>query len=499
MSDISSPAVAARPAKRQRADADLRSQRKREADRKAQRNSRERQRSHTDHLENMIAILRKENGNAATSELMEMVWQLRSENERLRKIINSAKSALSVMSCEPTPLPNPQHLGLANVTGQPAGNNPQAPTVEGAVTKNPENPQTSVVPAKRAIDDARPTVSSNLVPNVEQSRKRRQTVGEITAENNSGNVLNYTESWMDKKVVDKTDNSPIDLSPWAAFLSPMSTMMPPPARPATRGMQCQIWEKSNKIYSQISTVTPAAAAAALRLSPSDYANLIFKAVINGWASLDTSERSNPIMKALADIDQVFSQLDQVSRAAFMYKSHMLLKYHIDPEKSNWEEMPEWQRPSFSQRTKQHPIAVDFFVWPALRDRLIDSNHGYFATGDFSAYFRRHYKFSWPYSFQDTYVYDRDSNTYRLSPMFAQYHSNIKYWGVERPFLEKFPELAGDITLIENEMPVFNQQPHQSTGFVESPPEDATTPDILFSAGFTDGEIAELFDSFPQVG
>lgn len=104
MSDISSPAVAARPAKRQRADADLRSQRKREADRKAQRNSRERQRSHTDHLENMIAILRKENGNAATSELMEMVWQLRSENERLRKIINSAKSALSVMSCEPTPL-----------------------------------------------------------------------------------------------------------------------------------------------------------------------------------------------------------------------------------------------------------------------------------------------------------------------------------------------------------------------------------------------------------
>ncbi|KFY58294.1 hypothetical protein V496_06201 [Pseudogymnoascus sp. VKM F-4515 (FW-2607)] len=497
MSDNVSPAVAARPAKRQRADADLRSQRKREADRKAQRNSRERQRSHTDHLENMIAILRKENGNAATSEL-EMVWQLRSENERLRKIINSAKSALSVMSCEPTPLPNPQHIDMTSAPRPTAGSGSQVATVAGAPSINPEVSQPRVLPAKRSIDDVMPTASNSLVPNREHAQKRRQTVADITAESNSGNVLNFTESWMDKKAVDKTDKNRADLTPWA-WLSPISTMLPPPGRPPTRGMQCHIWEKSNKIYSQISTVSPACASATLRLSPLDYANLIFKAVINGWASLDTWERSNPIMKALSDIDEVFSELDQVSRAAFMYKSHMLLKYHIDPEKGNWEEMPEWQRPSFLQRTKQHPIAVDFFAWPALRDRLIENNHSYFATGDFSAYFRRHYKFSWPYSFEDTYVYNKESNMYQMSPLFARYHRDIKYWGVERPFLEKFPELAGDITLIESGMNAFHQQPLQPMGYVESPPEDATTPDILFSAGFTDGEIAELFDNFPQVG
>ncbi|KFZ18029.1 hypothetical protein V501_01416 [Pseudogymnoascus sp. VKM F-4519 (FW-2642)] len=492
MSDISSPAVAARPAKRQRADADLRSQRKREADRKAQRNSRERQRSHTDHLENMIAILRKENGNAATSELMEMVWQLRSENERLRKIINSAKSALSVMS------PNPQHVDLTNAPRPPPGSGPQVAAVVGPSSKNPETSQPSALPAKRSIDDVMPTASNSLVLNGEHARKRRQAVADITAESNSGSVLNFTESWMDKKAIVRTDKAHADLTPWA-WLSPIASMMPPPGRPPTQGMQCQIWEKSNKIYSQISTVARASASAALRLSPMDYANLIFKAVINGWASLDTWERSNPIMKALSDIDQVFSEIDQVSRAAFLYKSHMLLKYHMDPEKGNWDEMPEWQRPSFAQRTKQHPIAVDFFVWPALRDRLIDSNHNYFATGDFSAYFRRHYKFSWPFSFQDTYVYDGASNTYQMSPMFARYHRDVKYWGVERPFLEKFPELAGDITLIDTEMNTFHPQPLQSMGYIESPPEDATTPDILFSAGFTDGEIAELFDNFPQVG
>lgn len=225
--------------------------------------------------------------------------------------------------------PNLQHVDLTSAPRPPTGNGPQVAAVEGAPSNNPETSQPSIVPAKRSIDDVRPTALNSLVPNVEHARKRRQTVAEMTAESNLESVLNFTESWMDKKVVDKTDKNPIDLSPWA-WLSPISTMMPPPARPLTRGMQCQIWEKSNKIYSQIATATPACASAALRLSPSDYANLIFKAVINGWASLDTQERNNPIIKALADIDQVFSQLDQVSRAAFMYKSHMLLKVSLKP-------------------------------------------------------------------------------------------------------------------------------------------------------------------------
>ena len=103
MSEDGSPErpVPARPTKRQRTDADLRRQRKREADRMAQKNSRERRRSHIDHLENMISILRKENGNAVTCELMETVLQLRAENERLRRIINNAKTSLSLASCEP--------------------------------------------------------------------------------------------------------------------------------------------------------------------------------------------------------------------------------------------------------------------------------------------------------------------------------------------------------------------------------------------------------------
>lgn len=210
-----------------------------------------------------------------------------------------------------------------------AGSGSQVAIVADGPNTNLEAPQPRVLPAKRSIDDVMPTASNSLVPNVEHAQKRRQTVAETSAGSNSRNTLNFTESWMDKEAVDKTDENRTDLTPWA-WISQISTMLPPQGRPPSRGMLCHIWVQSNKIYSQVSTASPACVSATLRLSRLDYANLIFKAVINGWASLDTWERSNPIIKALSDIDQIFSELDQVSRAAFLYKSHMLLKVSLKP-------------------------------------------------------------------------------------------------------------------------------------------------------------------------
>lgn len=91
------PAVlVASQSKRKRSDDDLRRERKREADRMAQKNSREKRRLYTDQLERTINILCKEDGRAATYELMEEISQLRAENCRLRRIIDSVKSALLV-------------------------------------------------------------------------------------------------------------------------------------------------------------------------------------------------------------------------------------------------------------------------------------------------------------------------------------------------------------------------------------------------------------------
>lgn len=127
-------------------------------------------------------------------------------------------------------------------------------------------------------------------------------------------------------------------------------------------------------------------------------------------------------------------------------------------------MPTWQRPVQSQSTLQHPIAIDFFAWPGLRDRLVSHHAHYFANptksrakrsssdfevkdptagiADFSVAYQHHFRFSWPFTFDDAYLYDPVTQEYSISPMFERYHSDLKYWGVEPVFFEKFPEFKG---------------------------------------------------------
>lgn len=133
--------------------------------------------------------------------------------------------------------------------------------------------------------------------------------------------------------------------------------------------------------------------------------------------------------------------------------------------------------------------------PALRDRLIANDHDYFApTSDFSDSFRRNYKFNWPFPFEDAYVYDRQANTYRISPIFERYHKNIRYWGVQKPFFERFPELVHDIVCHDDD-----DGPVPRIQAVDTMAEGGgSTADKIFSGMFTEGELTELFNDYPQL-
>ena len=71
-----------------------RRERKRAIDREAQRSLREKTKTHIAELERTIQILRDQDRNGATSNLLSEIDSLRAENERLRDIIDSVKSVL---------------------------------------------------------------------------------------------------------------------------------------------------------------------------------------------------------------------------------------------------------------------------------------------------------------------------------------------------------------------------------------------------------------------
>jgi hypothetical protein len=85
----------------------------------------------------------------------------------------------------------------------------------------------------------------------------------------------------------------------------------------------------------------------------------------------------------------------------------------------------------------------------------------------------------------------------MSPVFERYHRNLKYWGVEKPFHQRFPELAQDISLCLSDAdplyPVFHRL--EVMGDTQ---ENATNADRMYSDGFADLEMMKLFDDYPQV-
>ncbi|KAE9379670.1 hypothetical protein N431DRAFT_478623 [Stipitochalara longipes BDJ] len=479
-------ALIARQSKRKRTDDDLHRERKRQTDRIAQKISREKRRLYTDQLERTINILCKEDGRAATHELMEEISLLRAENGRLRRIFDRVKSALL---CEASTIP--PDLFADDNTSQSAG-------AESSPNMDTRDFVYNLQSASNITPESNISASNSLARiDTEVDGETREDCPSITTNTEFESTIEFTDSWMDNMITGSRNSTRWPgLSLPRQFPNSHSTMMPVSSRLGGT-TQCQIWQRSNKIYSQVSKVSSACSSAALELNSTYYAASIFKAVIEGWDTLSIQEQSNPILRILRDIDQVFPRLDRTSRVAFMYKSHMNLKYHLNPEERNLEQMPQWQRPRHSQSTKQHPIAIDFFVWPSLRDRLIETHHEYFATSDFSKYFCNHYKFSWPFPFEDTYTYCKESNTYQLSPVFERYHRDLKYWGVEKPFLEKFPELAQDISLCLDDAdplyPVFHR-----LGVMGDVHEDVANTDGGSSDGFTELAVAELFDNCPQV-
>lgn len=127
---------------------------------------------------------------------------------------------------------------------------------------------------------------------------------------------------------------------------------------------------------------------------------------------------------------------------------------------------------------------------------MQGNHHYFSSSDFSEYFSRYYKFNWPFPFEDAYVYDKAANTYRVSPIFERYHRNISYWGVQRPFLERFPELTHDIICLDSPNP--RNLGGARAVMMENGYADIASFEKLHSGIFLEGELAELFNDYPQL-
>lgn len=140
----------------------------------------------------------------------------------------------------------------------------------------------------------------------------------------------------------------------------------------------------------------------------------------------------------------------------------MIQYYLNATKEELDKVPEWLRPrydlivfveemftdhafhSHAQSSTKHPVAVDFFAWPTLRDRLVQNHQEIFKNGDLSRCYSEYVRFDWPFAFEDAFFYDERAGQHYPSPLFERYHRDLKYWTVDPKFYQRFPEMKSDI-------------------------------------------------------
>ncbi|KAF8850538.1 hypothetical protein BDZ45DRAFT_192580 [Acephala macrosclerotiorum] len=451
-------------------------ERKRALDRKAQRASREKTRSHIAHLERMVQILSERNGSAATNELLEEIETLHGEIDRLKKIIDGIKCLLGVDMPEAGLLRRQfSHSSERDGTSPEKNGNymnesvlceVRSPSTDGPDGQNTLAQEFGAWAAQPLIEGGNDAANTCDNEDVEEEVPSSIVLIQPQPTTSAPNI-----NWMDFNNDDPNDLTGLleeALAP-VSHQSERRASIPTTIRVLTPTVPdyepCDVWKKANSIYARIFAFDRQRIAEADQVDPGS----LVKVVKSGWDSLPLSEQSNPIFEILREVDQyLFWDLDPVTKIANLYKSMLLLKYYFNAGSHNLDKMPEWQRPVPSQKSIRHPLPIDFFPWypvlpsphytladisrPALRDRLVRHHNYYFGTTDFSVNYRRHFKFSWPFSFDDIYCYDRDSKSYRLSPLFERYHRDVRCWRFEKVFFEKFPEFIGEISVFEDEIP-----------------------------------------------
>jgi hypothetical protein len=313
-------------------------ERKRAMDRKAQRVSREKTRSHIAHLEKMMEILCEKNESTATKELMAEVNRLNVEIDRLRKIIESIKSVLRLDS------PDLESSQRSGPSGRVAESNVASSSRRSSMnemifkSQSPTNFLPESVPQLSSSNHASPEIDD--LEDVKDSSILGATsprTALVTAIEETGEVIetpaeppdtpketpNANWSWNEEfALMQQKDPNTISDYLWHRLFPTISAPhVPQIERPSV----CELWQRSNRIYAKIFNIRKSCSSSADELSTST----LIKAVKDGWSSLSIKDQNNPALQVLKEVDvEIFPHSDKVTKIAMLHKSHRLIKVSV---------------------------------------------------------------------------------------------------------------------------------------------------------------------------
>ncbi|KAK2037550.1 hypothetical protein LZ31DRAFT_509480, partial [Colletotrichum somersetense] len=397
--------------------------RKRELDRRAQRQARERTRNRIAELEAQVKELRKDD----STRLSACIDQLATITRERDSLVDAVKSIEQIIRDHV--LPSRQTPAAEPVF--PAGQSIPLPNPSGvALTRSSSHSDSApirLLPGSPSVACPQPLHGSSFGSKpgfVGTVPFHFSPPPSVRASTDTSDSQDLTEELEEDEGNEDHDDTGV--------------IVPPPEAPCEclaaqtlgdRGpRKINLWRAVNQVLTKGGPVSKEAQEA----EDSDDEDVPIRVLIEGWDAVAKSRPLSRLWKKLRWTDEIlFIRCPPTERLAILRIMHLLLKYHCHPT---------LERPS---QKIPHSYAIDFFVWPGVRERFVFEQHAY-CSNQFWYLFASCVRIRWPFEFRDTYRKSVVTGRYQLSPLFDQRLTDLNVWTMENDMFARFPELTADI-------------------------------------------------------
>ncbi|KAM5372586.1 hypothetical protein ACJZ2D_007360 [Fusarium nematophilum] len=362
--------------------------RKRELDRKAQRAARAKTKSRIAHLESLVESIRNQDAEGNTTALMEQLGKVKEERDSLIRVLENVQDSIKTQL---------RGLDCSSISSKER-NTRQHGSKPPAAQLSP--PQSSTQPEMEVPLDPFFVDSAPSMVNPTGSGLVLTCSSASTCECSSSRT---------RRLPDGTE------------------------------VNFSIWQAANDVLckpdpSEDSDTTT------LDLTSSDIA---VRAVMEGWHSVEKMHKLSPAWEKIRKLDQLgFLTCSQTERLAILWMIHVLMSFQKNPTPERAVTLPLYYHELPSQRLP-HSQAIDYLVWPGVRDQFIWSEHRY-CRNMFWHLFSQHLRLLWPMDFHDCYSRNIESGRYQISAHFKRTIQGVECWTMERDFFHYYPELKQSI-------------------------------------------------------
>lgn len=156
--------------------------------------------------------------------------------------------------------------------------------------------------------------------------------------------------------------------------------------------------------------------------------------------------SNPIVEVLGHLIKRCRPpllADSIAVYLVMYR---LFRWRVNPIPETYKGVPPFYRPSILQRSRPHPICIDFIAWPGLRETLI-TNFGSIEKLSFTKRIANAITVEWPHD-QEVLIADPEGDL-MVNPLFEEHIGRYSNWKMRRWWAEEYPHLSHLVNLTDN--------------------------------------------------